>query len=201
MADPTGTTGPDPSQAKPRSSGPAFLASRNGKVIAAVVGVVVVLAAVGAILFLFVFSGGEKEQTPLRPTGGGKSTASTQTVAPVNPPEPPLDDTFTFRNIFRPSVSPPKPPEEDSDGTGTEDGESTEDTLVLESIASDSGERVATFTWNGQEYQVKEGEVVDSSPWKVITIYSDSALMLYGDTKITLTVGQGFGGDTSSSGK
>ena len=47
------------------------------------------------------------------------------------------------------------------------------------------------FGWNGTTYTLAEGEQVDDSPWKVLEINSDSVVMLFGDTRITLSTGQG----------
>ena len=50
----------------------------------------------------------------------GASKTTTAVVVPTNPPEQPLDDTFTFRNIFAPSVHPaPQPSTEESSGATT----------------------------------------------------------------------------------
>ncbi len=47
------------------------------------------------------------------------------------------------------------------------------------------------FVWNGVTYTEGAGGTIDSSPWKVLEVNSDSVVMLYGDTQVTLTVGQG----------
>lgn len=202
MADaPSGATGPDQSAAKPKSGALAFLSTSTGRVVLAGVVLFVIIVAVGAMAFFFLFNSDKPQQVPQTSGGGGiKSTTTTQVMVPTSPPETRLDETFTFRNIFAPSVS--FPVSAASASTGSSDTSDTSgsvssepDTLILESITRDSGERVARFTWNSTQYDVKEGEQVDSSPWQVITIYSDSALMLYGDSKITLAVGQGFSGD------
>lgn len=202
MADaPSGATGPDQSPVKPKSGALAFFSTATGRIVLAAIGLIVIIIVVGAIAFFFLSNGTEPQQAPQVSGGGGAtSTTTTQAVVPTSPPETPLDETFTFRNIFAPSVSMPSSDTASStDGSGSSEtpgtGSGARDTLVLISITSDSGEDFATFTWNGQEYDAKEGEQVDSSPWEVITIDSDSVLMLYGDTKITLTVGQGFRGD------
>ena len=35
-------------------------------------------------------------------------------AVPTSPPEQMLDETFTFRNVFAPTVTPPTPPDETS---------------------------------------------------------------------------------------
>lgn len=202
MADaPSGATGPDQLLPKPKSGSVAFLSTSTGRVVMAGVVLFIILVAVGAIAFFFLLNGAKPPQvTPTTSGGGVKSSTTTPVVAPTSPPETRLDETFTFRNIFAPSVSPPVAPSStttDTSGTGGS-GVGAKDTLFLESITRDSGERVAKFSWNGTAYDVREGEQVDGSPWQVITLGSDSALMLFGDSKITLSVGQGFQGDASS---
>ena len=64
-------------------------------------------------------------------------------------------------------------------------------TLLLEDVSEVDGEPVATFTWNGQEYTVGEGDQLGDSPWQVVDISGDTVVMLYGDNRVTLTVGQG----------
>ena len=54
-----------------------------------------------------------------------------------------------------------------------------------------NGEKVATFIWNGQTYVLSEGESIPDSPWKVLEINDDSVVMLFGDTRVTLSTGQG----------
>jgi hypothetical protein len=65
------------------------------------------------------------------------------------------------------------------------------DTLYLQSIQTTNGKRTATFIWNGATYTVGEGETLSGTPWKVVQIKENSAVMLYGDTEVTLTVAQG----------
>ena len=39
--------------------------------------------------------------------------------------------------------------------------------------------------------QLSKGDTLLDTPWKVVDIGDDSVEMLYGDTEVTLTVGQG----------
>ncbi len=195
--DPSGQpTIPPAPDSKPPSSFATFLSSSTGKLIIGSVLLFIVLVALGAVAFFFLFNAGTDVVIPPAPAGGSETT--TEAAAPTDPPKQTLDETFTFRNIFAPTVSPPPTPEETtSDSSSSDDTSDTsgvpEDTLVLKSIHSESGERVATFIWNGNTYECKEGDQVDDSPWEVVTINSDSVVMLYGDSRVTLTVGQGFG--------
>lgn len=200
----------DPSA--PRSGFTGFVASRNGKIIIGAVAFVVVLAVIGGILIVFVFGGaasqllnqGAQPAAPAKTTTASKPATNAASAAPIsNPPEKPVSSTFTFRNVFAPTVKAvtPAPPSSSSGSTSTStstggsssgSSSSTEsNTLLLQSISTVDGEKQATFLWNGQLFTVGEGEQVDSSPWKVVSISSDSVLMLFGDTQLTLTLGQG----------
>jgi len=182
---------------EPKTASPivAFLSSSTGKLVVGGVILFAVLVAVGALAFFFLLSPTDTTTIPPAPSGG--SAPATDTAAPSNPPEQMLDETFTFRNIFAPTVTPPTTPDESettsSSSTASETADVPADTLVLTSIHTEDGEPIATFIWNGSEYQVREGEQVADSPWEVLTINSDSVVMLYGDSQVTLTVGQGYG--------
>ena len=184
---------------KPKSAFVTFVTSSTGKLIVGGLVLFVAVVVLGALAFFFLFNAGSQNPVAIK-IPGGRSKPATETVVPTNPPEQPLDETFTFRNVFAPTVKPAKEPvtttaSSNTNTTSTTPGSTTngpKDTLILKSITVESGERVATFEWNNAEYPSKEGDVVDSSPWKVITINSDSVVMLYGDSRVTLTVGQGF---------
>jgi len=81
-----------------------------------------------------------------------------------------FDDNLTFRNIFRPHRQPAGSPFDTSNTTASTAASDTSgatfpaDTLVLTSIASESGELVATFSWNGTLYPVHKGDVVGRFP-------------------------------------
>jgi type IV pilus biogenesis protein PilP len=193
-----------PDGPKPKSPVVVFLTSSTGRLIigGAILFVVVVIA--GALTFFFLVNSGGPVVVVTPPPSGSSKPAS-PTAPPVSPPEAGLKETFTFRNIFAPTVEPPVAPTSATSSTtataSTEPSGSTttssttsgaEDTLILKSIATDNGVKVATFEWNGANYECVEGDTVDDSPWKVVKINSDSVLMLYGDSQVTLTVGQGF---------
>jgi cytoskeletal protein RodZ len=184
---------PEPKAASPIVT---FLSSSTGKLIVGGIILFAVLVAVGALAFFFLLSPSQETTIPPAPTGG--SAPATETAVPTSPPEQMLDETFTFRNVFAPTVTPPKAPKEASSSSGSSSAASETanvpaDTLVLTSISTENGEPRATFIWNGTEYVVGEGDQVGDSPWEVVTINSDSVVMLYGDSQVTLTVGQGYG--------
>lgn len=191
----------DPQAPPPIETGgkPSFLKSPAGIVVAVVV-VVVLLIAAGLAVYMFMFSSG---------SGGGNNPPTVSTVAtgspkpgsvaasvtlelPVTEPqEKPLESTFSFRNVFAPTVKRPTVVTLKSSGSSTSTLNVPADTLYLVSIDEVNGERMASFIWNGATYQLGEGDTLTGTPWKVLDIRSDSVVMLYGDTEVTLTVGQG----------
>ncbi len=179
-----------------------FLASRTAKIVLAVVAVFVLLGVIGTLLMVFVFSsalsgGGLLSglfgaAPPVATTTTTSQGTATETVVPVNPAEKPLNSTFTFRNVFEPTIEPSFESTASETASGTVPAGATEpDTLYLLSIQTTNGERTATFAWNGSSYTLAEGDTIPDSPWKVLTIGTDSVVMLYGDSQVTLTVGQG----------
>lgn len=184
---------------KPGLSG--LLSSKNGRMIIAAVALVLVLAAAGAVVYIFVFSGDSSQVTP--PPPGGRvttSTAEATTTVPVMRKTKPLSSTFVFRDIFHPSVKATMEPTATgssattSTGTGTGTGgtgTTTTEELVLRSVATQDGVELATFTLNGKTYVLAEGDQITGTPWEVVSISGQTVTMLYGDTRITLVVGEG----------
>jgi hypothetical protein len=113
----------------------------------------------------------------------------------VEPTQKPLSASFTFRNVFAPSIKTPVPPSAEasssSNSSSTAGSTDSPDTLYLIDIVSTDGESQGVFVWNGVTYTEGAGGTIDSSPWKVLEVGKDSVLMLYGDTQVTLTLGQG----------
>lgn len=179
-----------------------FLNTTTGKLVVGGVALLLVLAAVGVAVFYFVLggalNGAVQQAVKLQPISKNQPS-STPTETPVEPVERSLASTFTFRNVFAPTVKRTYEStavagggSDDTSGTGTSVTVPA-NTLYLQSIISENGEPMAVFIWNGQTYTVGKGEQVGTSPWKVLQINSDSALMLFGDSQVTLTVGQGVG--------
>jgi hypothetical protein len=169
-------------------------------VVAAVVALFVLLAIAGVIVVIFVFGGA----AGLLNSGG--ATATTTVAAPsvaattpvsaipiTEPPQKPLTSSFTFRNVFAPTIKAPVPATTDTgSGTSTSSGSTNSpDTLYLTDIVTTDSGRKGVFIWNGVTYTEGAGGTIDSSPWKVLEVNTDSVLMLYGDTQVTLTLGQG----------
>ncbi len=190
---------------------------RSSKTLLAVVGLVVVLMLAGAAIF--VFTTGNAEDDAVGGSGEAiaqtsqkvASAAQPAAVVPNEPAQVPLSDVFTFRDIFEPAVKTATPSESDGGGTSSDGGGSTttsgtasgdgstegsptvslpENTLLLQDITVEDGEKTAIFVWNGATYATHEGDQIDDSPWQVLAIGDNSAVMLYGDTQVALSVGQ-----------
>ena len=197
----------DPSAAPGDPGAPAagsqagFLNTTTGKLVVGGIAVLLVLVAIGAAAFYFVLGGGTSDsvEQPVPTQTGTTQGSGESTETPVDPPGRSLASSFTFRNVFAPTVKrtyetteAPQASDGSTETADTGSGASVPaDTLFLQSIGSENGEPVAVFIWNNQTYKVAEGEQVGSSPWKVLQINSDSVLMLYGDSQVTLSVGQG----------
>lgn len=173
-----------------------FISTTLGKLVIGGVLVLVLAGILGAIAVFYLFSQADSlVNEAISPAPGSIQTSSVAEVAPAEREAPRLEDTFTFRNIFAPTVK-PSVPESDTasgDGTGTPGASVPQDTLFLESVSVIDGDTVATLTWNGTTFVVGEGEDLEGTPWRVLDINGASVTMLYGDTSVTLTVGQALG--------
>lgn len=200
MVDSPNTTeapAPVPGPPKPKSPIVVFLTSSTGRLIIGGVVLFTIVLVAGAFLFSSLLN--NVPNPPAITAPATSSSAEESSAVATRPPEPSMDDSFTFRNVFAPTVKPPIAASVIEAATSSGDSSSSDssstipaDTLVLKSIVTDDGKKVASLYWNGTVYKCHEGDTVDSSPWQVVTLYSDSALMLYGDSRVTLTVGQGF---------
>ena len=156
---------PVSASAEPKAASPivTFLSSSTGKLVVGGIILFAVLVAVGALAFFFLLSPSDETTIPPAPAGG--SAAATETAVATSPPEQMLDETFTFRNVFAPTVTPPKTPDEpsaDSSSSTSETANVPADTLVLTSISTEDGEPMATFIWNSAQYVVGEGDQVET---------------------------------------
>jgi len=196
--------------AQPATGRTAFLGTNRGRLIA-VVAVVVLLVIAGvaaAALFLFggsLLSGGDGDAFEPIPKAPVSATTTSAASVPIeNPPQKPLSASFTFRNVFAPTIMPPaaeattavepepQPPADTGNGSTTESTtpEPTS-TLTLTDIITEGDAHKGVFSLDGTTYTAGNGETLGSSPWKVIEVGSDSVLMLYGDSQVTISIGQG----------
>jgi hypothetical protein len=194
-----------------------FLATTTGRLVLGGVALVVVLVVIAGIAWAFLFSapssepGGAVAATTGQAAVTQTSAASTPTAPAdpiVEPEQKPLESTFTFRNVFAPTLKQPTDPavvasitavaastsnggSSNGGSSSTDDIEVPDDTLFLVSIQTVDGDKTATFIWNDATYTLKEGETLTGTPWKVVEIGDSSVVMLFGDTQVTLTAGQG----------
>jgi hypothetical protein len=161
------------------------------------VALVVVGGAIAAILMMFVLNRATDDQggsvkVPLNPTT--TSTASIDS-SPTERPADDFADTFAFRNVFQPTVKITLTPDpnlvDSTDGSTPATVDVPQDTLLLSSVSTVDGSPVANLVWNGATYALGEGDAIPDTPWQVLSISGDTVVMLYGDSRVTLTVGQG----------
>lgn len=175
-----------------------FFATPTGRIVTIVVAVLVFLGIASAVA-LFAFGFFVKNQAEDMLTDVVKQASSqvttgvagseTATGGPaIEPAAIAPQDIFTFRDIFDPLIKPPV--EESATETSTiTDPEG--DTLYLEDITSEDGAAVAVMLYNGTEYRLKVGGTIPDTPWQVLSIGDTSVVMLYGDSQVTLSIGQG----------
>lgn len=186
----------------------SFIATPTGRWVVGGVGAVVLLVLVG-VAGWFVYSmmmspsgtSTPSVTTVVKPGGGTSTSVAASESAPITEPaEKPLGSTFTFRNVFAPTLKQPVAAASTSSSSGSSSSSSSSsastidvpaDTLYLVSIQTVDGERMATFIWNDKSYTLGVGDGISGTPWKVLQINSSSVVMLYGDTEVTLTTGQG----------
>ena len=192
---------------------PGFLSTTVGKVVVAGVALLFLLVIAGTIIFMLLAGGGISS---LLGRGGVTTTTSTSqssvttsvavdAVPIVNPEQKPLSASFTFRNVFAPSIKPPIVPvvatetatAASTTTTTTSSSPDTSPTVVVTStlflvdIITEGDAHKGVFTLNGVSYTAGNGETINSSAWKVIEVGTDSVLMLYGDDQVTIAIGQG----------
>jgi cytoskeletal protein RodZ len=173
-----------------------FVSTTVGKLVVGGIAIVLILIALGAIAwFFFIGQTGEETAAPVVVTSPA-ATATSTASAEASPTERPADswaDTFAFRNIFQPTIKITLAPEGSTDGSSDTSPTAADvppNTLYLGDTYTVDGEEKAELTWNGSVYVLGEGETIPGTPWKVVSISGDTVTMLYGDSKVTLTVGQ-----------
>jgi hypothetical protein len=180
-----------------------FLSTPGGR-IALIVGAVVVFLgiAAAAVFLLLGFLGGVATDVVQDAIDSGQPASSvgtstvTPTLEPIEPGDVPYGDLFTFRDIFEPVLKPTPAVVETE--TATTPGEP--DTLYLLNIIVEDGVPRAVLEFNGSEYILAEGEEIPGTPWQVLSVGSNSVVMLFGDSRVTLAIGQGVTTDSTSPG-
>lgn len=178
----------------------SFLSTGAGKLVIVVValGVLAIIAGVVIALVLFVFGKSVVDDmditiTPAESTSTVETTETAEAAAPAEAVE--NSEVFTFRDIFEPLLVPLVEPSTDSTTSSTPDTDTanttTSGTLYLTNIIVEGTEYQAVLSLDGVTYTLSDGERVGSTPWQVVTVNGTSVVMLYGDTQVTLTIGQG----------
>lgn len=191
---PDGTAAVDPAAKQ------GFMSTTLGKVVVIGGAAVVLLSILGVVAFFLVTSlfigGAEDAVTDLTQgiesqiTSGTVSLDSAQAAVATEPGDVPLSSIFTFRDVFDPLI---KAPAEETSTVGALDPDFVPepDTLYLLDIVVENGVSLAVLLYNDALVSVPEGGIVAGTPWMVLTINSGSVTMLYGDSQVTLVVGQG----------
>lgn len=163
------------------------------KVVLIVLGIIVFLGILGAAAYFILTSIAGPTGTPaptVTTTGGPVSTPVT-TATPVATGTPAPIPTVTDRDIYTPrnpfEVITPTPEETETTSASNE----TSGTLYLRDIVTENGVRKAVVRLNGVTYTLAAGSTVDSSPWKIDTVSSSGIVALYGDERVTISLGQG----------
>jgi hypothetical protein len=191
VTDGVGASGP---AATPKSGGiKGFFATTLGKVVIIGLAVTVLLTVLGVVAVIVLGAVGFSllgDAASQLATSG--STVPTATVAskPASATIPAVADVtnsevFTPRDPFQPVILPASALE----GIGSE--ATDPDTLTLLEIIEENGVLKAVLQLGADKHTLSAGEIISGTPWQVVSVGSSSAVMMYGDTQITLTVGQG----------
>jgi len=116
-------------------------------------------------------------------------TAGSRTATAALPAVPVIENSevFTPRDPFQPVVIPASAIEVEAGGASADD----DNTLTLLEIIEENGARRAVLRLGATNYTLAAGERLGTTPWKVVSVGTTSVTMLYGDSQIVLTVGQG----------
>lgn len=172
-----------------------FLPTGGSKTMLVVValGALAIIAGVVVALVLFVFTVGVDDMditvTSDQPAATSETTAATEDAEPAEAVT--NSEVFTFRDIFEPLLVAIVVPTTTSTTEADTANTTTTGTLYLTSILVQDGEYMAVLSLDGVSYTLGDGQQVGDSPWQVITVRTDSVVMLYGDTQVILNVGQG----------
>lgn len=187
---------------EPKQGIAGFVSTPTGRIVLIAVAVVVVLAIFGVVAALVLFSVAAKAPVPQAPVTVSSVPAAAQTATASTSATPTIEgtrvvlpvtskDVFKSRDPFEPVLKPlvttvpttgPSNP-----GTGT----TGVNVMTLQDIATVNGVRKAILWWNGVTYEAGAGDVLENTPWQVVTVNEDSVDLLFGDVPVTLSVGEG----------
>lgn len=197
------TSQPDPATPPPES-GPAkggiqgFLNSTPGKIVLGALAGLVLLGVLGYLAFTFLLNKNQETAPTSSTTVVTSSTAppsKAATAVATEAPAIPIGEVFTFRDIWLPTIDADDLATETAAGSTSSSTSTTvstaKNTLTLTAVTVENGEDVAVLVWNGTEYRLAEGESIPDTPWKVLSINGNTVVMLFGDQRVTLVVGEG----------
>jgi hypothetical protein len=179
-----------PAPSKPKGGNKVLI------VVAALFGLAVIGGIVAAFVLFFVV-GDAVDDIEVRIPSEQEQPATveeTGAVAGVQPaPEVANDDVFTFRDIFKPLLVAPTTTTTTTSTTIPADSltPTTTGTLYLQSIVTQDGVAHAVLRLDGTDYTLAAGESIPDTPWRVLRVDATSVVMLYGDTQVVLSIGQG----------
>lgn len=165
-----------------------FLATKKGKTIAAASagGLLVAIVLIAVAVFFIFDSGVEDELSPLTP---GKAPVSAQAPASgeketaTEEKQPPINESYEayeYKDPFQPLFV-----EEETTEAVVQDKN-----IVLDITTDQNGVRYATVRYNGQTYDVREGDILGRSAYKVLVIEAGSVVFLYGDNQVRVEIGE-----------
>jgi hypothetical protein len=171
----------------------AFFATTLGKIVLIGGAVVLLLAIItvvaGIVLGTVGFSLFQEAVNEVPGSVVTTQTAGSLTATAALPAVPVIENSevFTPRDPFQPVVIPASAIEVEAGGASADD----DNTLTLLEIIEENGARRAVLRLGATNYTLAAGERLGTTPWKVVSVGTTSVTMLYGDSQIVLTVGQG----------
>lgn len=179
-----------------------------GKVIIIAVPLVV-LAIIFFVVFTLILSNAPETSSSVSsaPSPTSASTTTTQETTTTEPGTEKQEPEFSENlDVFQPRDPFQSPIEEtattvtvssgasgestSSTSTATGSAQSTAKLLTLESTYDKEGTMYAKMKYGDASYEVKAGDQIDASPYKVLRVDSNSVTLLYGDDQLILNVGQ-----------
>ncbi|MDI6891866.1 MAG: hypothetical protein QMD08_02555 [Actinomycetota bacterium] len=165
-----------------------FLETPKGKRVTLIVVATLVVFVLG-MGFLFFFLLGKAPQVPERavqPPLKAEETAPAEAVETTAPAPAEGYEIYEYKDPFKPLITAP---------TTETIAEPTTPTagpvpLALDDIFVEDGVTYASIRYGDAVYKVTEGDRVDESPYQVLSIGTDSVVLLYGDDRITLRLGE-----------
>ncbi len=174
-----------------------FLKTKKGRIIALVIGGLIILLVVLLVL-LFVLKGRQTTETAVVT----KSPADSQTAEEEVEKEVKEDEAvssevdsfevYEYKDPFEPLVSAPATTTAIADTTSTDTTDVGVLILVLEDIYTEDEVKYASIRYGSTVYKVTEGDRVNDSPYQVVSINieEESVTLLYGEDLIEIEMGE-----------